>query len=329
MQRPIFLLGAHKSGTSLLRALFDGHPDLFVLPIETHFCVHLGWWVAYPFRRRAPRAQSYDDFLADTAAWVRHANQSEDPQSDGVVKGFFDEARFETYLRTHLDAATTPSQSTVHYIETYMAAVAAALHMPDIAHLRFVEKSVENAEFALDLASLFPDAVFVHIVRNPYANLVSIRKYKTFKAYPDMYPCLHALTNSFYFLYRNRRLIPQYHVGRYEDLVQKPQEVIRDLCSWADVSYTESMVMPTQLGKPWAGNSTASVAFRGISAQRLDGWQRDITPIEVALINRHLAHVLHDFDYDLYQAKQSPLMPARREGIRHYIRNRMLWSRGI
>ena len=34
---PIFILGCTKSGTTLLRNLFDGHPDLFIIPFETHF----------------------------------------------------------------------------------------------------------------------------------------------------------------------------------------------------------------------------------------------------------------------------------------------------
>jgi len=36
LKAPIFLLGSHKSETSLLRALLDGHKDLFVFPTETH-----------------------------------------------------------------------------------------------------------------------------------------------------------------------------------------------------------------------------------------------------------------------------------------------------
>src|ERR1035438_7009281 len=36
-RRGLFLGGAPKSGTSLLLSLLDGHPDLVVLPEETHF----------------------------------------------------------------------------------------------------------------------------------------------------------------------------------------------------------------------------------------------------------------------------------------------------
>jgi hypothetical protein len=36
MNQSIFILGAHKSGSSLLRSLLDGHPQLFAIPLETH-----------------------------------------------------------------------------------------------------------------------------------------------------------------------------------------------------------------------------------------------------------------------------------------------------
>ena len=47
MTDPIFLLGSHKSGTSLLRSLLDGHPDLDVLPREAHFFPTHGYASGY------------------------------------------------------------------------------------------------------------------------------------------------------------------------------------------------------------------------------------------------------------------------------------------
>ena len=37
MENPVFILGSHKSGTSLLRNLLDGISGFFVIPIEAHF----------------------------------------------------------------------------------------------------------------------------------------------------------------------------------------------------------------------------------------------------------------------------------------------------
>ncbi|MGI8607235.1 MAG: sulfotransferase, partial [Gaiellaceae bacterium] len=57
LKRPVFILGAHKSGTSLLRSLLDATPGFFVLPKEPHFFAYSGRWIDYPLRRRQPRSR--------------------------------------------------------------------------------------------------------------------------------------------------------------------------------------------------------------------------------------------------------------------------------
>lgn len=42
MEKPVFVLGSRKSGTSLLRSLLDGAEGLFVVPCETHFFQRTG-----------------------------------------------------------------------------------------------------------------------------------------------------------------------------------------------------------------------------------------------------------------------------------------------
>ena len=67
MSRPIFLLGCHKSGTSLLRSLLDGHPDLFVIPIETHFFQATGHWTDYRMRRSWPKRMEREALITSHA----------------------------------------------------------------------------------------------------------------------------------------------------------------------------------------------------------------------------------------------------------------------
>lgn len=47
----------------------------------------------------------------------------------------------------------------------------------------------------------------------------------------------------------------RYHVLRYESLVQRPEEVIRELCRFLHIDFDESMLTPTKLGRPVAPNS--------------------------------------------------------------------------
>ena len=51
-QKPIFIFGPHKSGTSLLRSLLDGHPDLFSIPIESHVFSGMGMGIRYEKKKQ-------------------------------------------------------------------------------------------------------------------------------------------------------------------------------------------------------------------------------------------------------------------------------------
>ncbi|MGA1778589.1 MAG: sulfotransferase [Schleiferiaceae bacterium] len=82
---PIFILGSHKSGTSLLRSLLDGHPDLFVIPFETHFMALLGRWITYSYRKQAPVDDA--NFLEGLVEILESYAQSVDRQAD-VVLGY-------------------------------------------------------------------------------------------------------------------------------------------------------------------------------------------------------------------------------------------------
>jgi hypothetical protein len=334
MHKPIFLLGAHKSGTSLLRSLFDGHKDVFVVPIEAHFFQHMKWWVDYSLRRTVPAKLTLDQFIINIKAWVKHYNESEDYQADSVARGIFNLRRFNDYVEEFIN--TAPGQvgnlfnvDTGTLFKVYVKAIHYSIYgsrLPETG--RIVEKSVENVEFAMDLQAMFPDAVFIHIVRNPYANLVSIRKYMTRDYYPKLRPIYKSLYNTYYFLYRNRRLIKNYLVIKYEDLAQNPEPVIKHICDVAGLELTPSMFEPTFMGKPWKGNSTSPEQFKGISPNRINTWQSEIAPLEVELINKYLRHVVEEFEYGDFKMKKSVFIPVRKESLKAYIANRFLWCAG-
>jgi hypothetical protein len=334
MDRPIFVLGAHKSGTSLLRSLFDGHPALFAVPIESHFFQNLEYWIDYPFLKRIqPRRISTDQLIANLKAAIAYSNTEENPQADGISKGIFDQSRFNTYLETHLLPITNLYGNLAQCFEIYLKAIFYAIDGTDITiEKRFLEKSVEAAELALELQQLFPDAIFIHILRNPYANLVSMRKFRMHNKKTTAFPWLgldyRSLYNSLFFLYKNRRLISKYLVIKYEDLIMTPEATLQSICEFAELEFAEHLLQPTYLGKPWSGNSSATVKFQGISTARLNDWQTEISPLEVKLINKYLKHVVEDFGYDVVEHQTPILQPFRQEYPKEYIANRFLWAAG-
>jgi hypothetical protein len=327
MKNPIFILGAHKSGTSLLRSLFDGVEGFFSVPLETHFFQHLNWWIEYPFRKTIPQNQTPDMFMSNIKKWIRLNNTAVDYQSDGVKQGFFNVDWFDEYVMQNMKKNLSLAENFTVYIEAiYYSMYGNKL---DTLNTTVVEKSVENAEFALDLKSIFPDATFVHIVRNPYANLVSIRKYISHRGYPFLLKPFRSLNNSYYFLHRNRRLLKDYHVVRYEDLVSQPFDTVTSLCNLLGKEFQQAMLVPTQKGDLWLGNSTdPKMKFTDISTTRINSWQKEINPLEISFINRYIYHIVQEFGYERKESKQSPFFPVRDEGLEKFVANRFYFLTG-
>lgn len=325
MRSPIFILGSHKSGTSLIRSLFDGHPELFVLPFETHFLQHAKYhWIDYRIRRTFPGQPSKDGFVKAAKEWIRENNREVNREADSVTAGLLSEPVFDEAIAC-IREGSAPRQ----WYEQYFDAIHQALYREELPEeRRVVEKSVEHAEFAEDISSEWPDATFVHVVRNPYATLLSIRRFQSADGFPWLGAAYQSLYNSWYHLHRNRRHRENYLVVRYEDLVAEPRSTMERVCRHVDVPFREGMLQPTSLGRFWPGNSTTGQDFEGISSERLGEWKQSISGLEVELINRYLSHTLHDFNYEFYHPKRSPYWPIWGEAPHVYVANRVLLATG-
>lgn len=316
INKPIFILGAHKSGTTLLRSLLDSHPELFVLPIETHAFKHNGYWIDYSLKKNLPKKLSPKQIEKNYIGWVKTTDNLPDDFKGGEVPTNWDLKKFKEYLSTKGNYDTTKDS-----INTYFTAIAHSLNQN--LNLRFVEKSVEHAEFAIDLEKMFPGAKFVHIVRNPYANFVSLRKFTKGSSYPLIKPLHDSFYNNYYFLYKNSEVIKNYEVVKYEDLVSEPERVMNLIAEFLEISKMDCLYKPTNSNEIWSGNSVNNNQFTGINADHLNDWQKEIYPLECDIINKSFDFILQKFDYGYFSLKNQPLRKIRNERFKTYLRNRM------
>lgn len=321
-QYPIFLLGAHKSGTSLLRSLIDGYSQLFTVPIESHYFQNMHHWVDYDYRSQLPERLSRKDIIENFSAWIHKCNISSDKYGDSIVSGKLDEKKFREYF-----SQIRSDNNDKEIIERYFEAIYFSLYNKKLSDsVRVVEKSVENAEFAIELFHLFPHAKFINIIRNPYANTVSFRKYKSIHVgYPLMPRIIRSLYNSYYFLYKNIRIIPNYLIIRYEDLVLNPEKTIQKICNFLNISFEKILLIPTSEGKFWAGNSMTGKRFDGIDSSLLNIWRSEIHPMEVKYINSLFPFILKDFGYDYFEKNGSFWKIAKGENMKRYFYNRLYY----
>lgn len=316
---PIFILGASKSGTTLLLSLLDGHEGLFAVPVESHFFQYVaGFWVDYALRR-APPVEVPLAGLGERMVRSARLLRADDSRRGGPTWTDFNLQCFANYI----DAK--PIKNLADAFTLYVRAWYFTLRGEELPEdLRAVEKSVENAEYASVLRGIFPGSVFVHIVRNPYATLVALRKYKQIGPYPYLGTMASSLYNSYYYLCRNCVTLDGYLVVRYEDLVSSPEATMRRVARHIDIDYSERLLVPTLRGRPWGGNSTSEKQFQGISDVAANAWREEIRPFEIHLVNSFARPVLERFGYDSLVPPRSWRWPVARERPLTYLRNRAL-----
>jgi len=301
--------------------------SLFVVPIETHFFQYSGFWIDYALRQARPQLLTFDMWLQNLAQNIKHENTKKfktSRTSDSVLPNCWNAERFVEYLQAEATDCFA-EQDYRGLMSCYIKALHVSLYGETPRAKRFVEKSVEHAEYAIFLRKLYPGAKFLHVLRNPYATLVALRRHMGHsKGYPFLGKAIDALENSYYYLYKNSLLIDDYTVLRYEDLINKPRDTMQSIAHFIGTEFDEILLKPTSLGEAWLGNSTSGDDFDGIAKSPLFDWKDKITPFEIRLINLLFKHVLKDYYYEQVTATKSVFQPCLKENVKTYLANRFL-----
>jgi hypothetical protein len=289
---PIFLGGHPKSGTSLLRALLDSHPQLVVYPEETHF-----------FRRFLPQSAALDlaaklelaqRNLIHIFTWQREnqpANQEGYPDRDYSAISFDDVSKAMTDILAQAGCR--------HDGDILSAAVLAYGKVSGLwqAGARFwVEKSPYNEYYADQIFAWWPEARCIYIVRDPRDNHASYRR-----KHPDWSAEFFA-TNWKRSVSACQMNVARYgeqrcRLIRYEDLVQKPQETLNQITDFLGIEANPTLAQPTRAGASWKGNSMFADQFSAISTTPLGRWKETLNPTDAAVIEIMCAEQMKALNY--------------------------------
>ena len=202
LERPIFVVGAPRSGTTLVQCILSANSQAYSLP-ETHFfsIVLPALGMGVDTRLLSAELARARDALATDAELVAPL--------------------------TLLGA--TPRELLISLFEAYR---------PDATRTRVVEKTPLHVEHLPTIAATFPDAVFVNIVRNP-ADVVSSWLRVPFASTRSVISCAQSWSSAVAaaeaFGGRTITLI-------YERLVREPEATVRTLCSFLGLEFEQRML---------------------------------------------------------------------------------------
>jgi len=347
MNKPVFILGNQKSGTSLLTALLDSHKALNVLPLEVKlfkyaniFFLPPGLLPDDPEKKHAAPIKNSGNEPSDVLNKIINGpdfsplhNESSLPRNLSSVREQLNVDRFLQEIRS-----SEPKQ--VNDIYKIVADVWSA-SMPrqkrNTDKKRFVENTPNKEEYASVLKKWYPDCKFIHIIRNPYANVYSlsrnygssIRKKVLIGSgkWSHLKDKVFRLTcKSNYFHERNKYLLDDYKTIKYEDLVTDTETEMKDIASFLSIQYSDILGTPTTCGIPWKANSRTSEVSEGeISSSPATAFKKKISPIEVFLVNKFFEEFMQSYGYNIIERPSIPstLQPVYGEGLLSYVRNRL------
>jgi hypothetical protein len=269
--RPVFLVGFPRSGTTLLRLMLHSHPRI-AMPHETAFLLE-----AYHERKR------FGDL-------TQEANRRK-------VARFVVERTESRFHLLGLDAAAVTDRivAAPPTLGSALAAVYTA-YAERFGKPRWGDKRPAYVRWIDVLLQLFPNAQIINIVRDgrdPIASLLDMPWNKK-----DMYYWVAQWCAAVDAAARAEKRMPadSYCQVRYEDLVASPEPHLRRLCAFLGEAYDPAMAEPNRLAetivprsKSWHDRTRDPVttARIGAWAKRLEPWQ--IQLCEAAMGKRLLA----------------------------------------
>lgn len=310
-QRPVFIVGCPRSGTTMLQLMLHAHPRM-AIPPETRF-------VLEGYRRR----RAFGDLRR--------------PENRRALARWIVDRRESRFIDLGLD----PEQVTEEIVDgppTLGAAFAAVFraYSARFGKPRWGDKRPAYVNNLPVLLRLFPDAQIVHIIRDGRDCVASLQEMPWHRAgiHQSMSAWAQAIDHG---RWAARKLGPtSYHELHYERLVADPEPQLRALCEFLGEEYHPAMTEPAAQArvavpahKTWHARTHGAVG-----TDRIGTWATRLQPWEVGLVESVLGKRLRAQGYELSGAPTPPIRQRLRYEIetgRHRLApvRRMIGSLGI
>lgn len=285
IDRPIFLVGSGRSGTTILYHVLGGHPAL------AWFSNYNERWPG--FARAASCSRLYA--LPSLRAW-----RGKGLPIPSEAYAVWDRAR------PVADSPCDPRLDETHVTreERARARALVAANMKHHGKPRFLNKNTRNTRRMRYLQSIFPDAIFIHVLRDPRAAMASLLKvdwWPTMKVW-----CRNQITAQEWaaqgrdpvalaahlwaaevrcVMEDKRALAPeQYFEVRYEEFMREPEQVLRRVLRFCDLQWTSGFARFVE-----------SFALTSMN----DKFKKQFTPEQLAQIAEIVAPVARELGYEV------------------------------
>ncbi|MDX1688205.1 MAG: sulfotransferase [Candidatus Promineifilaceae bacterium] len=276
-ERPFFIVGQPRSGTTLLRAIVNAHPRLFVPP-ETGFL---------PFLQVDGRLPPGDKHLTpeETTSLLEQIGRL-NREWHGVVG---DAPAFYNEL-----SAGGERPSVTQLLDALYRRM-----MGDRGE-RWGDKTPGYVRYIPHVDRLFPRALVVHVVRDGRDTVLSAREKWQERRHQDTYYLLQRWVDSVTAGRRDGRRLgaERYREIHYEDLVKRPAVSVRQLCDFLGETFHPAMLDHSQQFREKDAGSAHPEVHNPIFSASAGRWHQEMTPFDRKLAHHLAGPTLRTFGYE-------------------------------
>ncbi len=279
---PIFIIGAHRSGTTLLRFMLSSHPDIYIPP-ESDFIPRF-------FRKHPHRPLSRK-------------------QVARILEIIFSRYRF---VKEWKGPPPAPERFAEHEPLTprRFLDVLYSDYAQQNGARRWGDKTPIYSSYVPLLAALFPQAQFIHLMRDGRDVALSMLAKWGHEFHVDLYFAARTWKRRTRQARREGRALgdARYYELRYEDLVRDPEPHLRAICDFLGETYAPEMAAPHRLGrKKLPAGGFHEPVRQPPDTSRVGRWEREMSPREVRLVQRVAGDLLTELGYPLAESDPMPL----------------------
>ncbi len=287
IQPMIFVTGASRSGTTLMSHVLGRHSEIAGLREMQYFGTS---WSPHGYRR----SMKMSEVKRAVRLLLEHQAKGAVPPRD---------------LASDIDAVLSslgqePDNADVFAATADHLARRAGKSVP-------CEQTPRNIYYAEALLDCFPDARFVHVLRDPRAVMAS-QKYRWRKrelmSQPSRMSRLQQLrTWTNYHPYIVARLWnrataeavrlqshARFCTVRFEDLISEPEQTVRDLCAFLQVEYEDAMLAVEHVN---SSHEVSTGRQTGFSQTSIESWKSALTRDEIAVVANRCGPLMTQTDY--------------------------------
>lgn len=287
-----FIIGRPRSGTTLLRLLFESHPHLTIPPESPFIIIHY---------------KKYGKITLWDEATIRQFVE------DLYTTRYFDKWLIDKELLTKQLLARQGKATFQEMVLEVYKAYKSVYEKEDIRMIG--DKNPMYSLYPARIHQLFPESKIIHITRDYRDNFLSLINvnFEVPIVPIVIYRWKYALKKMWKLREENPGLV--YSI-RYEDLVADPELHTRRLCDFLGIEFDPSVLAfyekKDEAQALYSGNQDLTKIhkslFNPISTEKVNKWQTDMTPRQIKIADLVMGSTAEKAGYQRVNKKFKPLL---------------------